>query len=140
MDADAIKTRERRFFEHVNSKDMNAICAWIDNHVAEDFVNHTPSFDVAPDREGLKEMFRQLIETFPDITITIDQMIFENDTLCFRHTVRGTNTVPLAGIPATNKRFEIMGIAMVGYKNGKITDRWVVTDLLGQLQQLGILP
>ena len=62
-------------------------------------------------------MFWKLFKIFPDMTITIKEMAFENDILCFRHIIRGFGTSD-----------EIMGIAMVRYKDGRIVDRWVTSD------------
>ncbi len=44
-------------------------------------------------------------------------MVFENDILCFRHTIQGMGA-----------NDEIMGIAMVKFRNGKAVDRWVATE------------
>ncbi len=117
MDSEAVKTNEKRFFDYVNKRDTEAIKKWIDEFVAEDFVNHSPALNVSINREGLKEMFWKLFKIFPDMTITIKEMVFENDILCFRHIIRGFGTSD-----------EIMGIAMVRYKNGRVVDRWVTSD------------
>lgn len=117
MNSEAVKENEKRFFDYVNKREPEDMKKWIDEFVAEDFVNHSPVLNVSPDREGLKEMFLQLFTIFPDMTITIKEMVFENDILCFRHIMRGFGNSE-----------EIMGIAMVRYKNGKIVDRWVTSD------------
>ena len=117
MDSDAVKANEKQFFDYVNSRDTTAMDHWIDNFVAEDFINHNPAFDVSNDREGLKEMLKMLVKVFPEITITIKEIIFENDTLCFRQIIRGMK-----------ENEDITGIAMIKFKNGKITDRWAITE------------
>ena len=119
IDSKSIKTNEKRFFDYINKKDIEAMEKWIDEFVAEDFINHSPTLNVSTGREGLKEMFRKFIELFPDMTITTEEMVFENDILCFRHTIRGIGA-----------KDEVMGIAMVRYKDGKIIDRWVTTEPL----------
>ncbi len=116
MNSETIKANEKRFFEYVNKKDTEKMEKWIDEFVADDFINHSPVFDVSADKEGLKAMFRMLFQHFPDVVITIKEMVFENDILCFRHVVHGM---------VENK--EDMGIAMIRCKNGKMTDRWVVS-------------
>jgi predicted ester cyclase len=117
MDSEAVKANEKRFFDYVNKRDTEAMEKWIDEFVAKDFVNHSPVLTESADREGLKEMFRKLFELFPDMTITIKEMVFEKDILCFRHIIRGLGTGN-----------EIMGIAMIRFKNGRAVDRWVTTD------------
>jgi len=44
-------------------------------------------------------------------------MVFENDILCFRLIIRGMGPN------------EIMSLAMVRYKDEKIVDRWVVSEV-----------
>jgi predicted ester cyclase len=118
MDSETAKANDRRFFDYVNKRDIDAMKKWIDEFVAEDFVNHSSELGVSPDREGFKEMFLKLFEIFPDMTITIKEMVFENDILCFRLIMRGFGT-----------NDEFMSIAMVRYKDEKIVDRWVTSNL-----------
>lgn len=117
MNSENVKANEKQFFEYVNSRNTEAMEQWIDKFVADDFVNHNPTLDVPKNKEGLKEMFRQLFRLFPDLNISIKEMVFENEILCFRHIISG-----IKGNEKTN------GIAMVMYKNDKITDRWVTTE------------
>lgn len=117
MDSEAVKADEKRFFNYVNKRNTKAMEEWIDEFVAEDFTNHSPALDAPADREGLKEMFRRLFQLFPEMTITIEEMVFENNILCFRHIIHGLGTSA-----------PVMGIAMVRFKDGKITDRWVTTE------------
>ncbi len=117
MDADAAKANEKQFFEFVNLRDTTSMERWIDNFVAEDFINHNPVFDVPNNRDGLKEMFRIFFNVFPEMKIIIEEMVFENQILCFRHIIQGIK-----------KNEDIAGIAMIKYKNGKITDRWATTE------------
>lgn len=117
MDSAAVKSNEKRFFEYVNSRDSKSMDFWIDDFVSEDFINHNPTFNVSNNRDGLKEMFRILFKAFPEINFTIKEIIFENDVLCFRHIVHGIK-----------ENEGIIGIVMVKFKNGQITDRWAVTE------------
>lgn len=117
MDAASIKENDKRFFEYLNNKDLASLLKWIDDFVDESFINHSPILGVSADKNGFKEMFKKMLELFPDITITIEEMVFENNILCFRHTIRG--------VGANDKT---MGIAMVRFKDGKAVDRWVTTE------------
>lgn len=117
MHSEEIKANEKRFFDLVNQRDTEAMEKWIDEFVAEDFVNHSPAFNEPNDREGLKEMIRKLIQFAPDFTFSIEEMVFENCFLCFRYIIRGLST-----------KDATMGIAMVRFKDGKITERWNVIE------------
>lgn len=117
MNSIEIKANERRFFDYVNQRDIESMEEWIDEFVAEDFVNHSTVLDVPADRDGLKQMFNHLFQLFPEMTISIEEMVFENDILCFRHILKG-----ISGSGP------VMGIAMVRYKDARITDRWVTIE------------
>ncbi|MBN1653028.1 MAG: ester cyclase [Deltaproteobacteria bacterium] len=118
MTSENIKANEKRFFhEYVNNRDIKSMEYWIDQFVAEDFVNHTPQLDLPKNRDGLKEMFRLLFQLFPNMKIVINEMAFDEDILFFRYVIRG--------IRADS---EINGLAMVKYRDDKITDRWAITE------------
>lgn len=44
------------------------------------------------------------------------------------------------GIPPTNKRATVTGIDLDRYQNGKVVEAWASYDMLGMLQQLGVVP
>jgi predicted ester cyclase len=46
----------------------------------------------------------------------------------------------LLGVPATGKRFRISGIGIYRIAEGKVAENWEQTDLLGLMQQLGVVP
>ena len=117
MNSEEIKANEKRFFDYLNQKDLNALEKWIDEWVAEDFINHSPTFDEPTDKEGLKEMVRRLIQLAPDITITIKEMVFENDILSFRQVIQGIDD-----------KGDVMGMAMVRFKGNKLVERWNITE------------
>ncbi len=117
MNSDTVKANEKQFFDYVNKRDTEAMDNWIDKFVADDFVNHNPTFDIPNNREGLKEMFRIMFKIFPEFNISIKELVFENEILCFRHIIRGVKD-----------NEDINGIAMIKFENGKITDRWATTE------------
>jgi predicted ester cyclase len=133
------KENDRLFFGYVNQKDFTAMNNWIDEYVSEDFINRSPALGVSTDREGLKEMFRLLIEAFPDIMFEISDMVAEGDKMAFKLIISGTHKGPLMGIPPTGKSFKVENAAIITFSDNKIIERWVVSDTLGQLQQLGLM-
>lgn len=118
MHSEEIKANEKHFFDLVNQRDIAVIKKWIDEFVAEDFINHSPAFNEPGDREGLKEMIQKLIQSVPGLIILVEEMVFENGFLCVRYAMRGSGLKDKA-----------MGMAMVRFKDGKIAERWNVVDL-----------
>jgi predicted ester cyclase len=72
--------------------------------------------------------------------MTVDQMVAEGDLVAVRFSGRGTNTGSGNGLPATGNYAEGSGITIFRMMDEQIADEWSVTDELGLLRQLGLLP
>ena len=77
---------------------------------------------------------------FPDLHVTIEEVIAEGETVAARVTVRGTNTGELMGLAPTGKRAEWAVNHYCHFKDGQVIEDRVNFDQLGFLQQLGIMP
>ena len=77
---------------------------------------------------------------FPDAQYTIEDQIAEGDTVMTRWSGRGTHQGPLMGIPPTGKQSTVTGMSIGRSEGGKIVEVWTEFDLLGVLQQLGVIP
>lgn len=77
---------------------------------------------------------------FPDIRYQIDAVYCEEDRAALRYHVFGTHTGDFRGLPPTNKKIELTGHMMFRIIDNKIVEAHGFWDMLGLLQQLGILP
>jgi steroid delta-isomerase-like uncharacterized protein len=80
--------------------------------------------------------YDRFIATFPDIHITVEDVIAEGDKTAVRLTAQGTHTGDAMGIAPTNKRVSFSGIIMIRWKGGKIAEGWNEFDAWGMMQQL----
>ena len=98
----------------------------------------------APQFGGGHEASRQFVAAslaaFPDLQITIQDQIAEDDLVATRYRMRATHQGEIANIPATGKQFEVTGIEMHRFADGKLIELWNIVDMLGILQQVGIIP
>ena len=90
--------------------------------------------------EALKAYVGAYLTAFPDLNLTIDDLIAEGDKILWRFTSHGTHTGPLGPIQPTGKLGSITGMALFRFVNGKIAEVWVNIDLFGLMQQLGVIP
>jgi predicted ester cyclase len=67
-------------------------------------------------------------------------MIAEGETVVARWSCRGTHKGDLNGIAPTNKQFNITGVSIARFTNGKMFEGFVNWDSLGLMQQLGVVP
>ena len=109
----------------------------IDGLFAQDYAEH--QFGLKPTLAGMKEDFAFLRRAFPDLHLTIEDMIADDDTVWGRMTARGTNHGPFMG-PPTGKRMEITVIDILRFRDGLIVAHWGTPDRFAAMAQLGLLP
>ena len=56
-----------------------------------------------------------------------------------RTRIRNRDTVGVAGLPATNRDYNITGIDIYRFENDKVVERWGNSDLASMYNQLGHL-
>lgn len=91
--------------------------------------------------KGFKESVVSVVEGFPDIKWTIEDLLADGDKVTVRWTWQGTNTQPFRGIPASNKPVTDNAIVIYQFDDeGKIIHAWLQGDRLGVLIQIGAIP
>ncbi len=128
----------RRFNELVKEYWRTGDADAFDEVVASDFVHHAPG--LPPDLEGMKQALPMFRAAFPDMRLTVEEIIAEDDKVVARVTVRGTHQGELMGIPATGKPVEFTETHISRIAGGKIVERWGEWDALGMMQQIGAVP
>ncbi|KAF5554242.1 hypothetical protein FMEXI_2063 [Fusarium mexicanum] len=123
-----------RFVEFINSAD-----AGIGNEVIHDSAEFHVPFDNEPLKgvSGYLEMLGMMRAAFPDIRWNVEQIITEGDTVVLRSKTRGTQTGPFMGFPPSGKSFEIVGMNLFTFSEGKIIEEQGLPDLFGILVQIG---
>jgi len=138
MSTEENKALVRRFFEEVfNQKRLERA----DEFVAWDYLDHAALPEQGPGLEGAKQQrWAVYFAAVPDLHATIDDLVAEGDKLTVRFTVEGTQQGKLLGVPPTGKHFRVSAICIYRLAEGKFAETWEQTDLLGLMQQLGVLP
>lgn len=87
-----------------------------------------------------EKAFTQQIRTaFPDLTITVDIMVAENEIVAARWIASGTHKGAFLGVSPTNKQVSWKGSWFWTFKNGKVIEgmgkgSWDALGLIKQLQ------
>lgn len=110
----------------------------IDEIFAEELVDHTPIGEFRG-RQAAKEVFQQFRAAFPDLSVTIQDMIAEEDTVAVRVTWHATHKGEFMGIEPTDREVTVEIISFLRLKGGKVTERWIQPDQLGLMRQIGAL-
>ncbi len=76
---------------------------------------------------------------FPDMIVSVDDMVAEGDKVAARCSVRGKHTGDHLGIAATATPVDFTGITIVRIENGKIAEAWNNFDFMRMNKQIGLL-
>src|SRR5258708_35723537 len=95
----------RRFWEVVNQGDLNAL----DETLAASYKGRVPGLEPL-DCAGVKDVVAQYRSAFPDLHVTIDDMLAEGDKVATRFTMVGTHQGAFQGIAPTGKQVSVTGL------------------------------
>ncbi len=133
----------QRYYEEIGNQRNLAVA---DDLFASEFMLF-PDSQPPYGPEGVKQFITWLcIDTFPDLTVTIEDLIAEGNIVAAGVTLHATHTSPINWIPGiptiapTGKRFAIREYVFWRVSNNKIVERNLLVDSLGMLHQLGALP
>lgn len=136
MSVDENKALIRRWIELWNAQNV----AGVDDFVAADYVRHDPNVPEIRGPEGEKQLISMALAAFPDMHISVEDLIAEGAQVVGRLRLQGTQRGEWMGIPPTNKTITIEMVEVYRVSDGKIAEQWVILDALGMLQQLGVVP
>jgi predicted ester cyclase len=105
-------------------------------------VFHMYPFPDVKGREGVKKMFRTFGSSFSGTHAVFEEMISEGDLIAGRFTARmkHTGVNPMFPVPPTGKEVVLTGCFFVRLKDGRTIEVFEYDDMLGLLQQLGVIP
>ena len=85
---------------------------------------------------GFRPFFDKFINAFPDLRITVDEVIGEGDRTAVRLHAQGTHHGDGLGIPPTGRPMTVTAMVFIHWRNGRIVEGWNEFDAMGMLQQL----
>ncbi|MEV4360369.1 ester cyclase [Nonomuraea sp. NPDC004186] len=133
------KETYHRFHEAINSGDLEIISKAIDEFIHPDGRFHTAELAGVTAVQAQKRIWDVLLRAFPDIHVSVEDLLAEGDKIVARQRVTGTNSGEYRGMPPTGRSVTYNEIFIARFADGQITDIWGVVDIYSQLQQLGLI-
>ena len=135
--AERNKALVRRFYEEIDKGNIGVL----DEMVAEDYLDHNPPPfpGLASGREGLKQAFTMFQHATPGYH-QIEDQIAEGDKVVTRLTSIGKHEGDLPGAPQTGNDLKMTSITIHRIANGRLVEKWSEKDMMGFLQQIGVMP
>ncbi len=109
----------------------------VEECLTEDYINHGTT--EVRGYEGGRQVLTQAQAWAPDGKIVIHSMVAEGDTVMVFFTFEGTHTGSVGGMAPTGKRFNFLMTDVFPFRDGKISEAWVIRDRMEIQEQLGML-
>jgi len=117
-----------------NNKEISSI----EIYFADQFIRRVNNVVIASSKKELSANIQVSFKGFPDLTLSIDDIVPYDDLVIMNWTILGTNTGIFGEFPPTGKKIKISGITHLKFDNeGKIIYEDVFYNELLLLQQLG---
>ncbi len=133
--SDLKATMARIIDEGFNQGDIDAL----DELISDDFVEHEDlPPGVPPGKAALRAMITMMRAAFPDLHVTVEDMLQDGSKVVTRSRFSGTHRGDFMGIPPTGNEFDIPVIDIIEFRDGQAVAHWGVMDNAAMLEQLGV--
>lgn len=136
-DADGYETVVHRWFGEVWNNKREAA---IDELLTDETLHHGlggPDGEAVRGAASFKEFFRNFIAVFPDIEVTVNEVVQAGDRFSARYVARATHTGEGLGLTPTNRPVEFTGMGIGTVRDGKFVEVWNEVDFMKMYSQLG---
>ena len=127
----------QRFPEEFKNQANHGI---VDELMTPGFVHHFTDPRLPEGRDGMKAVGQSIVAGFPEVRVTVQDLLADGDRVIERTLVQATHTGEFNGIPATGKSVTWTEIHIYRMEDGQIAELWSEVDFLGLLTQLGAIP
>jgi uncharacterized protein YbjT (DUF2867 family)/predicted ester cyclase len=140
VNPEELKVKVIRLYDELNRNNMDVLYDVMDPH----FTAHGETMGLDPnDKDHLAAVARGIQWAkwvFPDLYVSVDEIVAEGNMVAARLTWRGTVTQEVYGVPPSGQTIEWTGMAINRFEDGKIVERWFNSDELGMMRGMGLLP
>jgi steroid delta-isomerase-like uncharacterized protein len=117
-------------YSAINSGDLHLL----EQFVSPDWVDHGEG---QHGREAFQRQIAMFRSAFPDLKVTVDEVIVDGDRFASRTTVTGTHTGELMGMPPSGRQISVAAVDFGRIEDGRAKERWGGLDTYSLLVQLG---
>ena len=120
--SEAAKQRVREYYDRViNGRDLDAVAGvFADERMVE----------------GVRRGCFAYFEAFPDLHVSLDELIAEGESVFLRSTLTGTHDGEYKGIPATGRHVATECAEVFRIRDDRFVGYWCLTNVAGLMRQL----
>ena len=125
-----------RFYEEVmNGKRFDVL----EETHASDYVQHNlPGDRELSGRHAYEAFLRGFVDSFPDLTVTLEDVVAQDELVAVRATYGATHDGEFLGVPPSGTEVTFRGTVFFRVEDGEIVEGWPQTDMWDLLLQLGV--
>lgn len=120
-----------------NSHDLDRVAAWycldcrvVDVAIAQPLAG----------RGVVRRMFEAYYQAFPDLTLTLTDVVADEDQVALFWIARGTHLGSIMNIPASGRAISAIGVNLLKLRDGLVCETTTIWDVAGMLRGIGLLP
>jgi predicted ester cyclase len=87
-------------------------------------------------KDGFKQFICSLWDAFPNIIITFEDIIIEENKVAGRYNLAGTHNGKFMDLQPTNRQFKVNGMTVFTFRDSKCVERWNLVDMNSLMAQL----
>ena len=106
---------------------------------AKDAVVISPTGGVLEGREHIERIYRVWFTAFPDLALTVTDLLIDGDRAVVVTNVTGTHDGDFFGLPASGRHVEFLSAFVYTLRDGAIVHERRILDFTGVLIQVGVL-
>ena len=108
----------------------------VDELFSADFVHHLKDPRLPPGRDAMKLLGQLVTAAFPNVQVTVEDLLADGNFVIERTTARATHTGEFNGVPATDRPVTWTEIHIYRLRDGKVTELWSEIDFLSLIGPL----
>ncbi len=134
--SEELRAKARRYIDETwnkgNLDPLSELCA-------ANYVRHHPPYPDIVGLEAFKQYMADVLASYPDFHVDIEEIIGEGNTTVMRGFWGGTQTgtSPSTGAPGSGKKVKVAFCTVFHWENGQVVEDWELSAYLDWLQQLG---
>jgi steroid delta-isomerase-like uncharacterized protein len=125
-----------RYVDATNAGELDLFDLFVD----ENYIENEPIPGQGMGREELKKAYVVFNGPFPDLEYVFEDLIAEGDLVFGRGVISGTHKGDFMGVPATGKKIRWTGTRLFRLQNEQVLEGWINVDMMGMMQQMGVIP
>jgi predicted ester cyclase len=127
---------KQRYADYIQAIFNEARFDELDGFLAPEYAIKDAPPGSAEGAAGIREVVTMFRTGFPDMVITLDEVIGEGDWVASKSTLRGTQTGEFFGVAPTGRPVSVSSLTMVRFRDGKLLESWVKNDVAAMMRQL----